>query len=42
MEILFTYDVQSEEFIKGTLYSEFIQQGATCTMAREFELRFEE
>jgi hypothetical protein len=42
MEILFTLDVQSEEFITGSLHSEFSQQGATCTMSREFELRFEE
>lgn len=42
MEILFKYDVQNEEFIKGSLRSEFIEQGATCTMSREFELRFEE
>jgi hypothetical protein len=42
MEIQFTWDVQNEEFITGSLHSEFAQQGATCTMSREFELRFDE
>ena len=42
MEILFTYVVQNEEFITGSLRPEFIEQGATCTISREFELRFEE
>jgi len=42
MEIFFTWDVQNEEYITGSLHSEFAQQGATCTMSRDLELRFNE
>jgi len=42
MEIYFRWDVQNEEFITGSLRSDFVQEGTTCTMSREFELRFNE
>ena len=42
MEILFTYEVQNEEIIKGSLNSVSQQQGTTCTMSRDFEVHFQE
>jgi len=40
MVIRFTWDVHDEEFMTGNLYSEVIQQGTTCVMTREIEMRF--
>jgi hypothetical protein len=40
MVIHFTWHVQNEEFITGNLHSQVNQSGATCTMSRPFEMRF--
>ena len=40
MTINFTWEVHDEEFITGDLKSTFSQQGMTCNMHRNFELRF--
>jgi hypothetical protein len=40
MESSFTFDVQTEEFLIGSLRMEMAEQGATCIMTRDFEVRF--
>ncbi|MDX1421086.1 MAG: hypothetical protein R3181_14060 [Rubricoccaceae bacterium] len=42
MEIHFTWDIQDPEHITGNLESTVSEQGMTCTMARTFELRYQE
>ena len=40
MENRFNLDVQNEEFLIGSLRMEIVQQGTTCIMTRDFEVRF--
>ena len=40
LESRFTMDVQNEEFIIGSLRMEIDQQGTTCIMTRNFEVRY--
>lgn len=40
MESSFNFDVQNEEFLIGSLRMEIVQQGTTCIMTRDFEVRF--
>ncbi len=40
MESSFNFDVQNEEFLIGSLRLTVAQQGATCIMTRDFEVRF--
>ena len=40
MNIEFSWQLKSEEWIVGELHSEVTQQGMTCTMSRPFELKY--
>jgi len=40
MENRFNLDVQNEEFLIGSLRMKVVQQGTTCIMTRDFEVRF--
>lgn len=40
MTIHFNWQLNSEEWIVGDLWSEVVEQGMTCRMTREFELRY--
>jgi hypothetical protein len=40
MQLEFTMAVENEKFLTGKIYSQVTQQGATCTINRPFEMRF--